>query len=91
MKTAISIPDPVFARAEEHARRLGLSRSEFFSRAVARWADELEGEEITAAIDAALAAAGEDELGGNGDFLGVAAARSFARLDRLEEVDKESV
>jgi len=34
MKTAISIPDPLFHAAEQLARRLGLSRSEVFQRAV---------------------------------------------------------
>lgn len=66
MKTAVSIPDRVFHRVEEHAHRLGMSRSEFFARAAARWADELDEENITAAIDAALAQAGPD---GNEEFL----------------------
>lgn len=87
MKTAISVPDPVFARVEVHARRLGLSRSEFFARAAARWADELEGEEVTTAINAALAAAEDDGFAGNREFLRTAAARSFARIDRLERDD----
>lgn len=34
MKTAISIPDDLFAEAEGVADRLGLSRSEMFARAV---------------------------------------------------------
>lgn len=84
MKTAISVPDPVFARVQRHAKRLGLSRSEFFARSAARWADELEGDELTAAIDAALIAAEDGTLAGNGEFLRAAAARSFARLDGLE-------
>jgi metal-responsive CopG/Arc/MetJ family transcriptional regulator len=54
VKTAISIPDETFARVEETAARLGVSRSEFFSRAAERWLDDLEGAETTAAIDAAL-------------------------------------
>lgn len=58
MKTAISITDETFARVEATASRLGVSRSEFFSRAAERWLEDLEGEETTAAIDAAL---GEEE------------------------------
>ena len=54
MKTAISIPDETFARVEATAARLGVSRSEFFSRAAERWLDALEGAETTAAIDAAI-------------------------------------
>lgn len=34
MKTAISIPDHVFASADELARRLGISRSELYTKAV---------------------------------------------------------
>lgn len=37
------------------ARKLGLSRSELFSRAAARYLDELEGEAVTRQIDLALA------------------------------------
>jgi antitoxin MazE6 len=35
MKTTISIPDEVFHAAEEISRRLGISRSELYSRTVA--------------------------------------------------------
>jgi len=35
MKTAISIPDEVFGAAEELSRRLGMSRSQLYSQAVA--------------------------------------------------------
>jgi len=34
MKTAISIPDPVFRAAEEAAQRLSISRSELYTKAV---------------------------------------------------------
>lgn len=34
MKTAISIPDPLFRSAERLAARLGISRSELYCRAV---------------------------------------------------------
>lgn len=54
MKTAISIPDETFARVQATAARLGVSRSEFFSRAAERWIDDLEDAETTAAIDAAI-------------------------------------
>ncbi|MEK6716162.1 MAG: ribbon-helix-helix protein, CopG family, partial [candidate division NC10 bacterium] len=35
MKTAISIPDPLFRECEKLARDLGISRSQLFSRALA--------------------------------------------------------
>jgi len=34
MKTAISIPDPLFQAAEEFAQEQGLSRSELYARAI---------------------------------------------------------
>jgi metal-responsive CopG/Arc/MetJ family transcriptional regulator len=34
MKTAISLPDPVFEEAEALARQLGLSRSELYTKAL---------------------------------------------------------
>lgn len=56
MKTAISVPDETFQRAEQQAAELGITRSEFFSRAAQRYLTELEGESITRQMDAALAA-----------------------------------
>ena len=51
MKTAVSIPDPLFAAADELARRLGISRSELYARALAREiASETDGA-ITARLD----------------------------------------
>jgi metal-responsive CopG/Arc/MetJ family transcriptional regulator len=54
VKTAISIPDATFARVEASATRLGVSRSEFFTRAAERWLTDLEDTETTTAIDAVL-------------------------------------
>ncbi|MEQ9238858.1 MAG: hypothetical protein RIG66_32775 [Coleofasciculus sp. E2-BRE-01] len=34
MKTAVSIPDPIFEAAEAMSKRLGLSRSELYARAL---------------------------------------------------------
>jgi len=51
MKTAISIPDEVFRAAERVAKRLGLSRSEFYSRAVAGYVDEHDDDKVTEALD----------------------------------------
>lgn len=64
MKTAISVPNETFARVDRRARELGVSRSEFFTRAATRWLDALEDERTTDQIDAALeaaAAAGPDD------------------------------
>jgi metal-responsive CopG/Arc/MetJ family transcriptional regulator len=60
MKVAISLPNETFARVEEAAKRLNLSRSEFFARAAERWLDDLDDEQTTEAIDRALADISQD-------------------------------
>ena len=57
MKTAISVPDDVFKKAERAAKRLGISRSEFFARAAGALAREVDQQDLTAQINAALAEA----------------------------------
>jgi len=52
MKTAISIPDPVFHSAEELAARLGISRSELYCRALRELLDREDRSAITAQLDA---------------------------------------
>ena len=54
MKTAISLPDDTFRRVDRAAKRLGVSRSEFFVRAAESWLAALEGEDTTEAINRAL-------------------------------------
>ena len=56
MKTAISIPDPLFDAAERLARRLGMSRSELFQKAVEAFLRERRDEGITEALNAVYAA-----------------------------------
>lgn len=55
MKTAISIPDDIFADAEALARRLGQSRSQLYSRAVREYVVRHSPEEVTQALDALFA------------------------------------
>jgi metal-responsive CopG/Arc/MetJ family transcriptional regulator len=47
VKTAISIPDHVFEAAEQLARRLGKSRSELYSAAIANYLDQHRQEGVT--------------------------------------------
>lgn len=47
MKTAISIPDDLFDSAEGTARRLGMSRSELYARALREYLAEHGAEGIT--------------------------------------------
>ena len=51
MKTAISIPDALFDAAERVAKRLGLSRSELYQRALARFIEDQDDAAVTQALD----------------------------------------
>lgn len=62
MKTAISIPDDVFERAERAAKRLGLSRSELFTRAIKAFIATRAEENITKSYDAAFGDASESDV-----------------------------
>jgi predicted DNA-binding protein len=61
MKTAISLPDETFDRVTTRAATLGMSRSQLFTVAVTRYLDDLEQDELTAQIDAAVDAAADDD------------------------------
>ena len=54
MKTAISLPDETFERVTRRANDLGMSRSEFFTRAAQRYLDELDASSLTEHINSAL-------------------------------------
>jgi len=51
MKTAISIPDRVFLSAEQLASRLGVSRSELYSKALAALIDKHRDDLITSRLN----------------------------------------
>jgi metal-responsive CopG/Arc/MetJ family transcriptional regulator len=51
MKTAISIPDEIFHTADHLAKRLGMSRSEFYSKAVSNFIAAHQNESVTKALD----------------------------------------
>jgi hypothetical protein len=46
MKTAVSIPDQVFAQAEKLSRELGVSRSQLYTRALSRLVADYREDEI---------------------------------------------
>jgi Arc/MetJ family transcription regulator len=73
VKTAISVPDEIFERTTKQAAELGISRSEFFSRAARRYLDELASRSLTEQVNEALEAAGDDDSA-------AAAARAGRRL-----------
>src|SRR6476646_8717904 len=47
MKTAISIPDPIFEQAEEAARELRMSRSELYTTALREFLTEKDSTRVT--------------------------------------------
>jgi hypothetical protein len=47
MQTAISIPDPLFTQADQLAMQLGLTRNEFYLRAVAALVTALNEDSVT--------------------------------------------
>ncbi len=76
MKTAISIPDDLFADAEELARRLKKSRSRLYGDAVREYVARHSAESVTEALDRIC-----DEVEGRSDFAAVAARRTLERSD----------
>ena len=52
MKTAISIPTPLFEAAEKRARKLGMSRSKLYAQALEKLLDEDPDDEVTSALQA---------------------------------------
>ena len=55
MKTAVSIPDPVFEKAERLAQRAKKSRSQLYSEALKEYVARHAPEEVTEAMDRVLA------------------------------------
>jgi metal-responsive CopG/Arc/MetJ family transcriptional regulator len=51
MKTAISIPDSLFSAADRLAKRLGISRSELFQRAMQEFLRENKSRGVTEALN----------------------------------------
>jgi hypothetical protein len=80
MKTAISINDETFRRAEAGAAALGISRSEFFTRGAELYLAQLQSEALTKRIDDVLARIGTDDEG--------AGELGLRRLAELTEGDE---
>jgi metal-responsive CopG/Arc/MetJ family transcriptional regulator len=70
MKTAISIPDVLFQRADEVARRTGKSRSQLYQEALVEYLDRRAPSTITAALNDVV-----DEVGPGVDEWTAAAGR----------------
>jgi antitoxin MazE6 len=79
MKTAISLPDETFSRADRRAHELGISRSEFFALAARHYLDALDADSLTEQIDDVL-----NRLDHTGSDDAVAVGRR-----RLHDIDDE--
>ena len=55
MKTAISVPDELFASADSLAKRMRVSRSELYATAVSEYVAKHRSEDITARLNAVYA------------------------------------
>ena len=76
MKTAISIPDDLFADAEQLARELKKSRSRLYGDAVREYLARHSAESITESLDRLC-----DEVDAGGDFTRTAARGTLQRSD----------
>ena len=71
MKTAVSVPNDVFERAEHLARREGRSRSDVYSAALREYIARHSPDEVTATLDRVV-----EDVAGNDDAFASVAARA---------------
>lgn len=76
MKTAISIPDDLFAEADELARRMKKSRSELYARAVREYVARNAPDKVTEKLDLLCADGAPTD-----EFTRAAARRTLKRTD----------
>jgi metal-responsive CopG/Arc/MetJ family transcriptional regulator len=79
MKTAVSIPDEVFRRADRLARRARKSRSQLYSDALREYLDRHSDDEITEAMNRAVDEIGEEAR--DRAFVRAAASRILRRTE----------
>jgi predicted transcriptional regulator len=77
MKTAVSIPDELFLRADELASRLGKSRSEIYREALADYVARREPGAVTRALDEIA----DDLTAADAEFVAEAARQTLARSE----------
>jgi hypothetical protein len=78
MKTAISIPDPIFEQAELLAQELSLSRSELYTKAVEVFISHHQSADVTEKLNQVYA----EESSAPDSVLLALQARSIARSSR---------
>lgn len=74
MKTAVSVPDDLFAQADRLAKRSRRSRSEVYSAALREYLARHASDEVTAGLDAVLADIGQPDTA---EFTMAAGRRTF--------------
>ena len=77
MKTAVSVPDAIFERAEKLARRMRKSRSQLYSDALREYVARNDPAIVTAALDALY----EGEDSGPDAFVRESARRTLRSMD----------
>lgn len=77
MKTAVSISDDIFEKADRLAKRMKTSRSHLYSRALSEYVARHAPDEITTAMDRVCA----DVAEGGDDFVSKAARRVLERSE----------
>ena len=77
MKTAVSIPDELFRRADEYASRSGKSRSELYREALADYLARRDPQAVTAALNSLADELLQDRAG----FIDEAARRTLERSE----------
>ncbi len=77
MKTAVSIPDDIFERAEHLARRTKKSRSQLYAAAVKEYVSRHAPEEITNAMDRVCELVGSK----TDEFVSLAARRTLEQIE----------
>jgi metal-responsive CopG/Arc/MetJ family transcriptional regulator len=79
MKTAVSIPDEVFEKAEAAAKRLKMSRSELYAKAVDAWVEAHSPDAITESWNAVLEALTPEEKQAERAIVRAGARRTMKR------------
>ena len=83
MKTAISVPDDVFKKVDRAAKRLGISRSELFTRAVRKFMVAERDAAISASYDEAFSDGADDPKAAR--FRRAAARKTLLSVEWVEE------
>jgi hypothetical protein len=76
MKTAISVPDRIFREAEQHARKMGRSRSQLYTQALSEYLVRHSPDAVTDAMNKVC-----DQVGGERDNFAASASRRMLKKE----------